>query len=291
VSLDDTDIDALLDQAKLDGESGPATPLAPATLDREIAGLLERRDAVLRGARGRRQWYLGAAVGAVAVGVGLLAPVGLRQATRAVDASDAPPPVLRAPHDVVPATSEVGQTAAREDAAIDVTSLPSAVETGPTFRAIDPSAPAPLPQRNEAESAEDLLRTANLLRAKREWQDAARTYERVIDKYESSGQAYPAMLAAAALRLERLADPAGALRFYQRAIDARPSGALAEEARFGEARSYRALGQTDAERAALLRFLSNHPSSWRAAEARDRYRELGEGLSETRPDGPPASGQ
>ncbi len=278
MSIEDTDVDALLEMAKLDSDSGPAQPLDRAALEREVAGLFERRDAVLRA---RRKWYAGASVGGLVIGASLVATLGLRQAPTgdvapSVEAPVAAHPTAPAPREVISSVPESAPTPPTELEAVNVAALPSVIANVPTNRASAPPAPASLPSRSDIEEVEDLLRTANRLRADKNWAEAARTYERVIERYESSGQAYPAMLAAAALRLERLSDPAGALHLYQRALRTRPTGPLAEEARFGEARSHRALGQSDAERSALQRFVSSHSSSWRADQARARLRELGD---------------
>jgi tetratricopeptide (TPR) repeat protein len=283
VSIEDTDMDALLAMARLDGDSGPATPLDRAALDREMAGLFARRDALLRT---RRRWYV-AAAGGLLVGAGVLATFGLREVqgsgALAQATVEAPRAASSTAVSLVVPDAPPAQVKANELPAIDVTSLPTAAASAPTYRTSVASAASPSsvvvpspPSSSDVEQAEDLLRTANRLRAEKSWAEATRTYELVIAKYERSGPSYPATLAAAALRLERLSDPAGALRLYQRASSARPTGPLAEEARFGEARAHRALGQTDAERTTLRTFLSSYPSSWRADEARARLRELGE---------------
>ncbi|OJY22346.1 MAG: hypothetical protein BGO98_37850 [Myxococcales bacterium 68-20] len=280
MSIEDADVDALLEMAKLDGDSGPARPLDRTALAREVAGLVERRDAVLR-ARGK--WYAGATIGGLVIGASLVATLALGQAPTpgdvapGVEAPLAAHPTVPAPLEEISAAPEIATARATELEAVDVAALPSVIASVRTSPASAPPAPASLPSRSDVEEVEDLLRTANRLRADKSWAEAARTYERVIERYESSGQAYPAMLAAAALRLERLSDPSGALRLYQRALRTRPTGSLTEEASFGEARSHRALGQSDAERSALQRFVSSHPSSWRADQARARLRELGDG--------------
>lgn len=273
MSIEDNDIDALLDGAKLDAEEGPAPRLDRPALEREVGNLFARRDAVLRAQR--RRWLVSAAVGGVLASVTILTAVGSRESKSAATITEpvttAAPPnateVIRAPV-AVPEPAPQGTEQAR---AIDVGSLPTA-NPSTVRRAL----PAPSSVASDVEQAEDLLRKANGLRAEKNWLEATQTYERVVDKYSTSGQAYPAMVAAAGLRLDRLNDAAVALRLYRRALDARPAGALAEEARFGEARALRALGKDDDERTSLQKFLSSYPSSWRAEEARTRLRALGE---------------
>jgi tetratricopeptide (TPR) repeat protein len=74
--------------------------------------------------------------------------------------------------------------------------------------------------------------------------------------------------------LEHLHDPAAALERYRTALRARPGGSLSEEARYGIANAYRALGRPESERAALQQFLEAHPHSLFAPVARARVTEL-----------------
>jgi len=290
VSIRDADLDALLEDAKLDDEGGPALPLDEAARSREIEALFARRDALLearslvpREGRLRRSQHV--ALGGLLLGAALLT-VFARQSTtsqsgarRSVEGS---PTVAAAdPHQERPTPVA---TPASEPRSVDVASLPSLPSLPPVTaplaeRATASSSPPPASPRTNAEEeeAEDLLRTANRLRADKQWSEATRTYEKVLERYGRSGQAYPAMVSAASLRLNRLSDPAGALRLYERALAARPTGTLAEEALFGQARAYRDLGRTDDERSALRRFISNHPSSWHADDARQRLQELERG--------------
>ncbi len=293
MSIRDADVEALLEDAKLDDEGGPALPLDEAARSREIEALFARRDALLearslapRKGRLRGPWPV--ALGGLFLGAALLAVVA-RQSTTGQTAAgrgvEGPPTIAaRDPHQERPTPVA---TPASEPRSVDVASLPSLPSppslppvTAPLAeRATASSSPLPASPRANAdeEEAEDLLRTANRLRADKQWSEATRTYEKVLERYGRSGQAYPAMVSAASLRLNRLSDPAGALRLYERALAARPTGALAEEALFGQARAYRDLGRTDDERSALRRFISNHPSSWHADDARQRLRELERG--------------
>jgi hypothetical protein len=121
---------------------------------------------------------------------------------------------------------------------------------------------------------EDLLALANQHRRDQDWAGADRLYRAVGDRFPSSDAAVVAAVASATLRLEQLGDAAGALAGYQRALAARPAGALAEEARWGIAEAQRSLGDRRAEAAALAEFLDRHPGSALAPAARRRLAEL-----------------
>jgi hypothetical protein len=120
----------------------------------------------------------------------------------------------------------------------------------------------------------DILSLANNRRKEKRWRDADALYRRVMVRHKGSDAAVVAAVASAALHLDRLDDPAGALRRYRRALRVQPSGALAEEARWGVAEALRALGDADAEAEALRAFVSSHPDSANAAAARRRLAEI-----------------
>ncbi|MCA9613956.1 MAG: hypothetical protein H6721_25975 [Sandaracinus sp.] len=123
-----------------------------------------------------------------------------------------------------------------------------------------------------AETAEDLLRRANGLRGGRQWREAERTYLEVTSAHPSTHAAYVARVAAAALRLEHLDDPGGAVRLYRSAIS--HGGNLDAEARAGLARAYGRLGRASDEADAWRGLLQRHPSSPFAGRARSRLSEL-----------------
>ena len=124
---------------------------------------------------------------------------------------------------------------------------------------------------------EDIVALANQQRKEKRWRAAEALYERVMRDHARTDAAAIATVASASLHLDHLADPAGALRRFRQALRLRPDGPLAEEARWGLAETHRALGDVEAERAALDRFLSAHPRSVNAARARQRLAELGAG--------------
>ena len=121
---------------------------------------------------------------------------------------------------------------------------------------------------------EDVLALANQRRKERAWRAADELYRRVIRSHPKSDAAVVAEVASATLHLEHLGDPAGALAGYRRALRARPSGALGEEARWGIAEAHRARGDRTSEAAALRTFLDAHPGSAMAPAAKKRLAEL-----------------
>ena len=107
-------------------------------------------------------------------------------------------------------------------------------------------------------SAADLLKAANQLRRQGQWAEAERAYANIARHYGASAQGPVAALAAASLRLEHLSDPRGALRLYQ---SAKKAPSLSAEAELGVANCYRALGDREAEIAALRRVTAAHPEA------------------------------
>ena len=88
-------------------------------------------------------------------------------------------------------------------------------------------------------------------------------YLEVVRDHDKSASAQVALVASATLHLEHLGDPRGAMQRFRAAIG-RVSGPLAEEARYGLAEAYRALGD----------FLRHHGDSALADRARARRAEL-----------------
>src|SRR5262249_10496797 len=98
--------------------------------------------------------------------------------------------------------------------------------------------PAPAPP---AVAPEDLLAEANAARAEHRWRQADALYAQVASGPETSLAVQAALVASATIRLEHMADPAGAARRFRAALAAGPRDALAEDARWGLAESARAL--------------------------------------------------
>ncbi|HEY5923474.1 MAG TPA: hypothetical protein VIV11_17460, partial [Kofleriaceae bacterium] len=141
---------------------------------------------------------------------------------------------------------------------------------------IDPSTP-PLPKRVKParhESTADLLGEANAKRAAKQWRESDALYARVVERSQNSLAAQTALIASASLHLEHLGDPKGAARRFRRALAMAPSGALAEDARWGIAEAARANNDRTAEADALDDFLAHHASSPLASRAKARRAEL-----------------
>lgn len=150
--------------------------------------------------------------------------------------------------------------------------LPSAPPRVQDERAASPEASSSAPVAAFApKPAVDLLAQANALRGQQEYRQALHTYLEVVRRYPHTRQAEAARVAAAALRLEHLSDPAGAARQYRTAGS--PQG-LEEETAFGLAEAHRAAGRADRERAQLQYFLKTYPRSPLAPAARQRLGEL-----------------
>lgn len=246
----------------LDERSGPARPIsaerASALVRGALAGALPPPPAaapkpwfIAHGA-----WVVGAAVvvGAVAAGVWW---------TRQPPPRTEPPPQEAEAPPAPPAPVAPSQPSSPPPAVAPVAEAPPV-----------PAAPvAKTPARPTAEP-EDLLRRANERRAEGQWQAAESLYLRVIQTSPGTESAYVALVASGGLRVEQLGDAKGALRQYQQALRLRPRGALSEEAHYGVAKGWRALGDTAQEARALEDFLAAHPDSLRAASAKERLRQL-----------------
>jgi len=132
----------------------------------------------------------------------------------------------------------------------------------------------PLDEKTRARRPEDWLEEANRLRAQKRWKEADESYARVWQTAPRSDAAYVARVASAGVRLEHLHDPKVALVRYRNALKLAPSGPLSEEARYGIAEAYRAMGDRQAERNALEAFLAKHPAAGLTNRAKKRMLEL-----------------
>lgn len=255
----------------LDGDPGPAVARAPEVLlamrERIVERAAGRSGVHLR--RARKPWWL-----AIAVGLGLISAGSVFAAVRSwpelrayLGASDRPaqpvaPAAVRSSVQL-PAPSSPPASVAPEPPTAEAKSLPPPVS--PAHRAAGPR------------SAADLFARANQLRAEQRWAAAEALYLRVLDDAGSADARSTAALAAAELRLSQLHDPRAALALFERTLALAPASVLAEQAQHGIAQSYRALGDSAKERAALQAFLDAYPHSAMRARASDRLRALSGG--------------
>ncbi|MDF2696767.1 MAG: hypothetical protein K0S65_5150 [Labilithrix sp.] len=219
-----------LDDFSLDGDPGPAAPLASDEATVLAASIVER--AFTPGGGGgplrRGKTFL-----AIATVSGALVVAGLSFHQRAADPRCADGTCGdRAV--VERSSSPVALPVVRPAESIEtvsVTALPDATASATA------SPPRPLVA---GASPSDLLAEANRARRDHEWTRAASLYERVMGS--RADEAYAATVALASLRLEHLDDPRGALDLYERALAIRPGGVLTAQAEAGAARCRRVLG-------------------------------------------------
>jgi tetratricopeptide (TPR) repeat protein len=275
----------------LDDGAGPARPISDQSarqlvrgaLSRVIAGEGEARPRPIAPARrfGRVALVAGALLAAGAAVAGL-AYSGLGLGLKTVT-----------PAPVAAPTNATLATAIEREVDTTMPTTPTVATAAPVAGADRPAAAHPpaihrlTPSRSHAllrssgeaaapasgNSADDLLSRANQLRAQRRWHEAAAAYQAVVAGSSETHAAYVAMLARAELLLDHLGRPAEALGLFERAL-AEPSGVLTEEARYGLAACYRALGDVENERRALNAFLAAHPHSLMRASAAARLGEL-----------------
>ena len=165
-------------------------------------------------------------------------------------------------------TTAPATTPASTPAIVPPTPKATAATTGPRTRTRVPSASHELAASGEG--ADDLLKRANRLRGAGDYRAAEDAYQSVVATNPRGAAAYAARVAAAGLRLERLADPRGALRLYADAERTEPNGALSPEIREGMASAYRQLGRTQREQQTLRALLREQPSGPAAERARTR---------------------
>ena len=156
----------------------------------------------------------------------------------------------------------------------------SARETAPLAPVAAVATPAPAAgeraQRRpfEPSDTQELLASANALRAQRRWVLAERHYRQALGEGAADQQRYVALVAAASINVQHLGRPERALEQFRRALALRPNGELSEEAQLGVAECQRALGDAQAERLTLQRFAAAHPHSWMMESVTHRLAEL-----------------
>lgn len=285
--LDDAGVERLF---RVDG-AGPAPPIDPARADAMIDAAL---DAVLGPAAGGAGGEPGAAApstgggaatsggvsaawwGAIGAVVVAGAAVTLWLVTRA---PAAPAPEAPAPPAPTAQAGAPGPAPTPDAAPAPAPPLPDEVEIlvddvedlpAPVAPARDPS-----PPKRARPAPDDLLKQANEARRQKAWQAADALYARVWAEYPGTAAAQVALVASGTIQLEHQRAPRVAIARFREALRG-GGGGVAEEARYGLAEAYRAVGDAARERRALDDFLRHHAGSPLADRARDRRAELGE---------------
>lgn len=260
----------------LDDLPGPARPISEQRAADLVAAAIDRAHTppVATAKRGSpwRMVLVAAAVlavaGAASAGIYRLATSDddePEQPEVAPQPADAPAPGPGPAPEVVPrADPEPAET--EEPAPLEVEA--ETIEPAPSEHLSEPRSDP------EPSSPEDLLALANERRGDEQYKAADALYQRVMRKHAGTSAAYVATIASASLHLDHLRDGRGALKLFRKALEAKPRGYLAEEARSGIAEAYRALGNTEAEAKALQDLLDHHPDSPLRGRAQDRLRSL-----------------
>jgi hypothetical protein len=288
--------DGAMPNFPVDDQPGPARPIDS---ERAAALVLAVLDEVVLPAPAptlrvislprRRRWILLGLAATLAFGVALAAVSSEqgRAPTTPLALSPAAPPVpamplatqatqpaqVEPPAQVTPPQAPETAPAIAPGIAPEVSKAASPRKPSIADPTTAPTAPSSAVVRPEL-APEDLLRAANRLRAEHRWAEAEQTYQRVIARGPDHAEAYAASIAAASIRLEHLGDARGALQLY-RATARAGNGALVEEADWGIAECYRALGDRDAEVSALRTFVGAHPQSALRPTAEARLSALG----------------
>jgi len=124
-----------------------------------------------------------------------------------------------------------------------------------------------------APTAAELFAEANGARRALDLKRAADLYLALDRRFPGSPEAPVALVSAGDL-LSRLGENAGALQAFDRYLDRRPDGALAPEALFGRARTFRQLSRRQDEIDAWRRLLRAFPGSVYESAGRQRLGEL-----------------
>lgn len=173
-------------------------------------------------------------------------------------------------HPVVAPASPTPETRRAADSEPEPTVEPSIEVAAPPVDTSTPKRAKPAKL-----SAAEMLARADEARVARDYAEAKRRYRALLRAYPRSREAAVARMSAAKLELEHLDNPGAARELYREYLERTPEGNLGEEAAWGLAKAYRALGDRSAERDALTRFLAEFEDSIRADSARVRLEALG----------------
>jgi len=132
----------------------------------------------------------------------------------------------------------------------------------------------PTSSRAAAPSAGDLLEKAQSLRASQNWPEAAIAYEDLIRLFPRSHEARASRVSLGEIRLEKLDDPAAAIKQFDTYLSFHEKGPLTQEALFNKALAQRQLGDLAAEALTLRLFLIRFPDAIQSVEVRRRLSDL-----------------
>lgn len=252
--MTDADLERLL---VLDAAPGPAHVIEPAESDAIVEAALAGAGFGPGGGGGSAASGTGAKlaiVGGAALAVIVVAFIATRDKPRAQVAAVPPDAAM------IDAPTGNGSAVVAEDITIE-----------PTAPVVKREAKKPAPAQP---TVDDLLGEANAKRAEKQWRESDILYGRVVERAPKSLAAQTALVASGSLHLEHLRDPRGAAKQFRRALELAPSGAVAEDARWGLAEAARALRDDKAEAAALDDFIAHHATSPLASRAKARRAEL-----------------
>ncbi len=147
---------------------------------------------------------------------------------------------------------------------------PASVSSATREAALQPTT-EPALQPTTDESAASLFRRANAARHGGDDTGASELYRRLLDGHPETREAATARVIYGRMRLDG-GDAREALAQFEAYLARSPNGTLAEQALVGRARSLRALGRRDEERAAWAAVLRAFPESASKSEAFERGR-------------------
>jgi hypothetical protein len=130
------------------------------------------------------------------------------------------------------------------------------------------------PRSGPQPTARQLLAAARAARKEHDWAGAAQGYRDLVQRFPNAGEAGVALVDLGSIELDRLGQPDAALASFDRYLRANAAGSLAAEASWGRAKTLRALGRAQEERAALAAFVASFPEAFQAVEARRRLYQL-----------------
>lgn len=123
-------------------------------------------------------------------------------------------------------------------------------------------------------SIRDLIERTREYKRIGDWRSASVAYEDLIAAYPKSNEAAVSRLALGNLYLRNLNAPSRALEFFDEYLKMRGMDSLSNEALWGKAESYRALGQKSNEKAVLEQLIDRFPDGMNAMASKKRLAEL-----------------